>query len=361
MLENSFAIAVWNLGNAVIRRLALMTSAVTMLVAAFAESASATDIITAMNVGKPPELTAGVTDPAWAKAKALTVSLTGGANFKDGKTSASIKAVYAGDMFYMLVQYDDPTQSVRRLPYQKQTDGTWKKLRDPNDKGGDENLYYEDKLSLIWNIGNSTENFSQLGCMTSCHAGEPGKPYGNKYTTSAGELGDIWHMKSIRTGPVGQVDDQYLDDTRFDKETAPGAGRRSDPKTSGGYTNIELVNGKPEFMDKRAIASNKKGGTYYLIGDNKSSFDDSKFKSGDEVASILVAPFVGDRGDIAAAMNWKNGKWTVVMSRKLVTGSKYDVQFEKLDGTYEFGLAAFDNAQVRHAFHIGPLKLQFHN
>jgi len=35
-----------------------------------------------------------------------------------------------------------------------------------------------------------------------------------------------------------------------------------------------------------------------------------------------------------------------------VTGSKYDVQFNNLDGTYEFGLAAFDNAQVRHAFHF---------
>ena len=46
-------------------------------------------------------------------------------------------------------------------------------------------------------------------------------------------------------------------------------------------------------------------------------------------------------------------------SRKLVTGSKYDVQFDNLDGTYEFGLAAFDNAQVRHAVHFGALKLQF--
>ncbi|MDA1101891.1 MAG: ethylbenzene dehydrogenase-related protein [Proteobacteria bacterium] len=344
-----------------IRRIALLTSVVVVIVAAFAETASATDIVTAIKVKKPPVLTAGPTDPVWAKAKALTVSLTGGANFKDGKTSAAIKAVYVGDMFYMLVEYDDPTQSVRRVPYQKQTDGIWKKLRDPNDKGGDENLYYEDKLALIWNVANSIRNFNQLGCMTSCHAGEPGKPYGNKYTMSAGELGDIWHMKSVRTGPVGQVDDQYLDNTRFDKEIAPGAGRKSDPKTGGGYTNIELVNGKPEFMDRRGTASNKKSGTYYLKEDSKLSFDDGKFEPGDEVASITIAPFAGDRGDVAASMNWKNGKWTVVMSRKLVTGGKYDVQFEKLDATYEFGLAAFDNAQVRHAFHVGSLKLQFRN
>jgi hypothetical protein len=283
----------------------------------------------------------------------------GGANFKDGKTSASIKAVYAGDRLYMLVQYNDRTKSVRRLPYRKKADNSWKKLRDPNDKGGDENVYYEDKLALIWNIGKSIKNFSGLGCMSSCHTGEPGKPFGNKYNNSIGELGDIWHMKSVRTGPVGQVDDQYLDATRFDKEKAPGAGRKSDPKAGGGYTNIGLTNGKPEFMDKNVIAANGKGGTYFLKKANGVPFDDSKFKPGDEVASIRIAPFLGDRGDIAAAMSWENGKWTVVISRKLVTGSKYDVQFDKLDGTYEFGLAVFDNAQVRHAFHIGPLKLHF--
>ena len=34
------------------------------------------------------------------------------------------------------------------------------------------------------------------------------------------------------------------------------------------------------------------------------AFDDSKFVAGDEVASIIVAPFTGDRGEIASAMKW---------------------------------------------------------
>ena len=58
-------------------------------------------------------------------------------------------------------------------------------------------------------------------------------------------------------------------------------------------------------------------------------------------------------------MAWKDGSYTVVMARKLVTGSKYDVQFASLDAEYPFGLALFDNAQVRHAFHRGALKLKF--
>jgi Ethylbenzene dehydrogenase len=328
--------------------------------ATFAFPASAQDTVTATKADKAPNLAAGVADPAWAKAQALTVQLIGGRNFKDGKTTATMKAVYSGDMLYMLVQYDDPTESVRRGPYQKQPDGSWKKVSDPDDKGGDNNKFYEDKFGLIWNINNSIKGFSQQGCMVACHVGEAGKPFGNKYLTNEGELGDIWHLKSIRTGYIDQVDDQYLDHTRYDKDKAANAGRKNDPKTgTGGYTDIKLVNGKPEFMHKSGTPANKTGGTYYLKEEDKAPFDDSKFQPGDEVASILVAPFTGDRGDLATAIKWSGGKWTAVIARKLVTGSKFDVQFDNLDGTYEFGIAAFDNAQVRHAFHIGALKLKF--
>ena len=333
--------------------------ALALIGAAFAFQASAADVLTATKVAAPPKLAAGAADPAWTKAKALTIPLSGGANFKDGATTATMKAVYSGDVIYMLVQYADPTQSVRRSPYQKQKDGSWIKLKDPDDKGGDNNKYYEDKMALIWNIGNSMKGFNEQGCMVACHAGEAGKPFGNKYTAADGETGDIWHLKTIRTGYIGQVDDQFLDHTRYDKDKAPEAGRKSDPKTGGGYADIKLVNGKPEFMNKNAVPANKKGGTYYLKEAEKAPFDDSKFKPGDEVASIMVAPFTGDRGEIAAAIAWKSGKWTAVMSRKLVTGSKFDVQFDNLDATYAFGLAAFDNAQVRHAVHYNALKLKF--
>ena len=327
--------------------------------AAFTSQALAQNTVTAVKVDQAPNLATGAADPAWAKTQPLSVALAGGQNFKDGKTTATIKAVHAGDMLYMLVQYDDPTDSLRRSPYQKQPDGSWIQIKDPDDKGGDNNKFYEDKFAVIWNIGNSIQNFSQMGCMAFCHAGEPPKPFGNKYTASAGEIGDMWHFKSVRTNPVGQIDDQYLDHTRYDKEKSAEAGRKSDAKTGGGYTDIKLVNGKPEFMHKSGTPANKPGGTYWLNEADKVPFDDSKFKPGDEVAAILISPFTGDRADIAAAGKWSNGKWTVALSRKLVTGSKTDVQFDNLDGTYEFGLAAFDNAAVRHAFQIGALKLKF--
>jgi hypothetical protein len=130
----------------------------------------------------------------------------------------------------------------------------WKKLKDPNDKGGDDNVYYEDKWAMIWNINDSIVNFDKKGCAVACHVGE-GKPFGNKYLSSEGQLGDMWHMKGSRTAPLGKVDDQYLDHTRYDAKAAPNAGRKSDP---GGpeYKAFDLVDGKPQFMNKDGKAAN---------------------------------------------------------------------------------------------------------
>ena len=318
---------------------------------------AASQTLTAVKAAQAPKLDALSADPAWAKAAETKVDLKNGRNLKSGATTARLKAVYTADTLYLLLQYADPTESVRRGPYVKQADGSWAKLKDPDDKGGDNNKYYEDKVGIIWPVGNSIKGFEENGCFMLCHLGE-GKPYGNKYTASEGELGDMWHMKGVRTGYIGQTDDQYVDHTRYDKEKNPNAGRKSDPKTGGGYDDVKLVNGKPEFMSKDGKAANK-GGTYWLRAEDKVAFDDSKFAAGDEVASIMVSKFTGDRGDIDTVIGYKDGGYTMVLARKLVTPGKFDVQFASLDAEYPFGLAVFDNAQVRHAFHRGSIKLKF--
>ena len=81
--------------------------------------------------------------------------------------------------------------------------------------------------------------------------------------------------------------------------------------------------------------------------------------AGDEVPGIIVSPIIGDRGDISAQARWDNGKWTLEWSRKLATGSQYDVQFSDLAKTYYFGVAVFENAQVNHAWSPGVYTLKF--
>ncbi len=315
----------------------------------------------AVKAAAAPTLDADVATGVWEKAPATALKAQKGVNFKDnlGETTGTIQAAYDAKSIWLRITYDDPTLSVRRSPFVKQADGSWKKLVDPEDKGGDNNKFYEDKLAIIWNIDHSIFGFDEkFGCQASCHAGEPGKPYGNKYTEDEGELGDIWHLKYVRGGFLGQIDNQYLDSTRFDAAKAPEAGRKSDAKTGGGYADIKLVDGKPEFMNKSGQAANK-GGTYWLREADKAPFDDAKYVAGDEVASILVEPFTGDRGVIKTSAKWKAGKWTILIERPLTTASKFDVQFSDLAKVYGFGVAFFDNAQVRHAQVREPLHLIF--
>ena len=325
--------------------------------AATSSTATSTDsrTLTAVRTATPPALDGIANDAAWRTAPPLTLKVSGGRNFGgSGETTVTMKSVTSGDDIYFLIQYADPTESLRRGPYQKQADGSWKKLKDAADKGGDDNVYYEDKWSIIWNVNDSIAGFNDRGCFVLCHAGEPGKPFGNKYTAKAGELGDMWHHKGSRSGVFGQVDDQYVDDTRFDAQKAPNAGRKGDP---GGpdYKGFNLVNGKPELMARSGKPGNA-GGTFYIRDGEQVPFVDT-FKAGDELPSYFVYRLLGDRGDIKVAYKWANGTYTFEVQRKLVTGSKYDVQFDATGKPYYFGFAAFDNAQVRHAFAREPYKL----
>lgn len=310
------------------------------------------DVLVAKKTASPPTLD-GTMEDIWKEAQPLTVKVLGGRNLPGGTTEVTLRALYSDDMIYFLVQYKDPTDSVRRSPWVKQADGSWQQLRDPDDKGGDNNLYYEDKMAMLWNI--SSQAFESRGCMSTCHTGE-GKPFGNKYSKEAGERLDLWHWKGIRTGAVGQVDDQYADNTRYDKDKAPEAGRHSDPKTGGGYAdNVSEDKKGPQFAQK----GNRPAPPYWILDSEKEPFDDSKYRPGDEVPGIIVAPFTGDRGDIAARAIWKDGERTIELARKLVTGGEFDIQFNDLKKEYAFGVAVFDNAQVRHAYTPGVLKLKF--
>jgi ethylbenzene dehydrogenase len=309
------------------------------------------NLLVSKKVAAAPALD-GTLDATWNGTPALTVKAIGGRNLPGGSTEITLRSVYTADTAYFFVQYKDATQSAQRSPWVKQADGSWKQLKDADDKGGDNNKYYEDKMAMIWAI--NSPSFEAKGCMAACHTGE-GKPFGNKYLP-AGERADIWHWKSVRTGSIGQIDDQWLDDTKYDKDKAPEAGRKSDPKTGGGYAdNVNDAKNGPKF----ALKGNKPAPPYWIVDADKEPFDDSKYKAGDEVPGIVVAPFTGDRADIAVKSVYKDGAWTLVFWRKLSTGSDFDVQFSDLKKQYPFGIAVFDNAQVRHAYTPGVLKMVF--
>jgi hypothetical protein len=317
--------------------------------------------VPAVKAATAPKIDGAADDAVWKSAPVVKFDAVKGVNFKDGKgnTSGTVQAAYTADMVYLLIVYDDPTLSVRHSPYVKKPDGKWDRAKDPGDKGNDNNKVNEDKLSVMWNINDSIFGFSdKFSCTSVCHGGEKGKAYGNKYSEEVEEVADLWVMRYVQGGAVGFGDDLYIDNTKFDPAKSPDAGRKADPNSGGGVEEIKLVNGKPEFMSKDAKPANK-GGSYWVKSDDKIAFDDSKFKPGDEVASVVVAPFKGDRGDVSVGAKWDKGKWTVEFARKLKTGSKFDIDLSDLGKSYAFGIGLFDGAQVRHAYVQAPLILQF--
>jgi hypothetical protein len=303
--------------------------------------------VLSISVDGAPSIDGSGGDAAWAGAPALDFSTSGGAN--SGSSTGTIKSVYTTDSVYFLVQWTDPTESNERFPWVKQADGSWSQKGDTSSH--DENEFYEDKFAFIWDTSNAIAGFDTGGCMVTCHAGEPNKPYGNKYTASEGEIGDIWHWKGIRSNPMGYVDDQWLDDTRWSEETS-GAGRHGDPKDSGGYKNNRNEAGDAPLN----------GGSvppYWLATADAQPFNDADYAVGDQIPGILVERPTGDRGDIDGKATYAGGKWTLEIGRKLSTGSAKDVQFGDLTAAYKFGVANFDNAQVRHSMGAGVQTLRF--
>lgn len=308
----------------------------------------------------------GMVDPSWAKAPAYKVTLDETPykpnNYKGiTKTSVTLKSMYDKENIYLLVQWQDPTESLERVPWVKQPDGKWMQRRN-RDQTGHENTYYEDKMAFFWNIG--AKGFDKKGCDVACHkardgkiAGIEDKAPGRKYTEAAGETIDMWHWKAVRSNPVGQIDDQYVDDTKDPKKNA-NWGRKGDAKTGGGYAdNVNKDKTGPAWMSKTPS-----GKRYWILPDEKAEFVDS-FKPGDVVPGMIAAPFDGSRGDITAKGVWKNGVWTLEIQRKLVTtgekAKEQDVQFDDLKKTYYFGVSVFDNTQINHMFHEGVNRLTF--
>lgn len=306
-------------------------------------------------------------DAAWASAKPIQIVVDQlpyqSNNYKGIKTaSVKIQSVYDSEHVYFKIEYADPTKSLARQPWEKQPDGTWKQLKNP-DQFGKENTYYEDRVAMYWDI--SARGFERRGCAVACHVAEDGKingvdagkTAGRKFTRAEGQLIDMWHSKGVRTDSVGQVDDQFVNHYA-DGTVNRNWGRMSDERTGGGpVDNVNKEKTAPLYMSTKAQPD-----LFWIHDADKAPFVDT-FKAGDRIPAMVVSPFEGSRGDISINSTWENGVWTYVMKRALVTkhpkSAEQDVQFSDLGKAYPFGVAVFDNSQINHVYHEGSIALTF--
>ena len=273
----------------------------------------------------------------WGEAPPLRIELANGMGFDGGRTRVTLRALHDGRELFLLAEWLDPTEDRRDMPWEKTADG-WRHLVTDE---LDESRYYEDKFGLAFPT-TSDWQFDRAGCAIYCHAGG-GRAYGYK---GASKIVDVWHWKSTRTDPVGQVDDKYWWQVDF---TAKDVGRHGDPKEGGGYKkNFSDDKTRPAFLPDD-LATIRQG---ILPEEHAVEYTPEAAASipvGTIIPGIVASAATGDRGDVRCQSRHENGRWQLYIRRKLDTGSRYDVQFHP-GHSYPFGCAAFDHSSKRHAY-----------
>jgi hypothetical protein len=335
-----------------------------------------------------PVLDGDTSDPIWRAARPLYVTTGQGGNFDGtGQTTIEIRAVHDGTQVYFLFAWDDPTRSLKQLPLIKRADG-WHLLHEGYEVG-DEHAYNEDKFAVLL----TTMDVILAGDRT-FHAGSrpiAGAPrtlsgHGLHYTPDDSTYADVWEWKATSTGPWGWMDDDHFGPPAQPTEAErrglmpyhggfvadPGTADYADnfpPRPPSGYDQPF----KPRRLPKNVEATLAAMGPIDLDPDHGEGEDarwfltdvestpysaeiDARIPVGTIIPGVIVSgTFAGDRADVHCAARWAAGRWALEVTRRLDTGSRYDVPIRT--GTF-MRVAAFDHNQIRHTRHVRPIRLE---
>ena len=212
---------------------------------------SATDLIS-VNVTSPPTID-GTVEALWEDMPILefttVVPEVTGDVFRGytGNIIPSIKlrSAYDDEFIYFLAEWDDPTESYERNPwYFNPTSKRWVQEKSTYDfdvttnGGSTRKPFYEDKISMLWNIDNSVLDWNSATCYKSCHTGLPAADGSSRHFTNyPTEKIDMWHWKSVRGGVNAgyQIHDQFQDNTYQN-------GRKADTGGTDVYTIHNVLN-----------------------------------------------------------------------------------------------------------------------
>ena len=345
------------------------------------------DTLVISKVDGEPKLD-GVTDEAlWNKARPVTINTQQGENFGgSGESTVQVRAVHNGDKVFFAIRWTDPTRSLRRIPMIKKEDG-WH-VADSRAGRMDVVDFYEDKLAVIFSdkpaLGGS--GVSNLGpAPLPADKPRPLNERGFHFTTD-GSYVDMWQWKASRGGMLGRVDDQYIGPPR--DASADEAAYRA--RYQGGYWNdpgrayysynykpfmkgytgpVEVVrlpkdwkktqDGLGKFTLDPNVSDDENGSWSINLNDTDpyTKEADAKIPVGTVMPGVIISGnYEGDRADLVGGSRWKDGYWTLELTRKMKTGSKYDKDFVAGKELYMW-VAAFDHVQTRHTRHPRPVRI----
>jgi hypothetical protein len=274
-------------------------------------------VLTSKKVGSAPE-DAG--SAVWNQAEEAKMILTGAGKFEGKEIELRTKSVYTKDEILFRFEWPDKDKSMQKNAW-RFSGGKFNKIK-----------ANEDRLGLVFEI-NRIDKFATKGCAVLCHSESKNEKDWYYAASSEKEKADMWHWKSVRSNPVGYAEDGYV---AFNATKEPEKGRKRDAGSGS--------------KAKSNRTKDKSGPAYKDI---------AGFKDGDEIPGYMLNTGWKDSfADVKAKGVWQNGKWTVVMSRRLATGYDDDAQFNTRK-RYPFSLAVFDNSGEHDSYNAEPLKLQF--
>jgi hypothetical protein len=306
-----------------------------------------------------PKLDGSGDDAAWRNAPELKAQAKNGPEI-------SLRSIYTSDSLYMLISWEDETKSVNKNMWIYEGK-KWDHLKEQRIYEAKPTNSGEDRLALNWPINDSIKGFAEKGCLLICHdSGRFAKRESRMATNGPAEFADQWHWKAARTNPIRYTDDKWMDHKVLSNAHEPNlkkrreAAQHGDAKGEGNlnYSDNKTKDGKPKFVHNVETTD-----SYFLKKDDANPIDYSNatFKKGDTIPGYILARPRGSRGDIDTVGVWKDGRWTLEIGRKLVTGDKaHDVQFDDLKNTYYFGIAVFGNDGSNvHTRPLDPIALTF--
>ena len=318
-----------------VKRFGTMVVVLALSVAVSASAAVKSDMqVTAKKVSSDP---ADLGSPEWGSAKEATLINDGAAGgpFEKKTLEVKVKAVYTkGGNISVLVSWPDPDKSVTKEAW-KLGNGKWAKQK------GD-----EDKLAFNWEI-KRIKNFATKGCAVVCHSEAKSQDDWKYHSETATERGDMWVWRAYSSDPLGHAEDGYVDDDSRKSDSGSGKARKNESSDKS----------KPKFMQDPAKKPSVPG--FLVDGETVEIKDFAKFKNGDVVPSWILSKFSGSMADVKTKSKYENGRWTVMLQRKLETDDKEnDVTFDTRRD-FTFGLAVFNNSSRHNSYNSGPTKLVF--
>ena len=369
-----------NLRHAVAATVAVVAAG-TAVSAAYVFDRSDFSELTIAQIDLPPTVDGNANDAVWRKAVERTIHTHRGINLPDGEVPVQVAALHDEKRVYFKFRWPDPQRSQKHLPLVKHDDG-WRVLQSEFEVN-DEDHFYEDKFAVVIatkpTLGSGTVHLGQ-GLIPGPH-----RPTNRgMHYTDDGSLADMWHWKSVRTGSMspGLMDDNFFGPPLPSKKDGARytGGYGKDPKESGGYSlnwtkvdetkalNDTIVHpncvpadwGQFQHIVEADLDPNVGDvGAWFMHEDDCIPYDPAKddLPAGTILPAVIVkGSFIGDRGDVHAEAEWKDGYWTMEASRALDTGSEYDVAINRERDTYLW-VSVFNHTQTRHSQHLHPLHL----